>query len=152
MKREEQNMQIAFFEWARWNERQMPELKLMHHIPNGGKRSKAEAAIFKSMGVRSGVPDVFLPAGHGIYHRLYIEFKTDEGSPSKNQIEFKQSLQEAGYFACVCRDVAKAIEITNEYLRLPKVNILHLLTDKYGEKTAHECMMIETDFDRQGDV
>ena len=148
MKREEQDMQIAFFDWVRWNERQMPELKLMHHIPNGGKRSKAEAAIFKAMGVRSGVPDVFLPTGRGIYHGLYIEFKTDEGSPSKNQIEFKQGLQKAGYFACVCRDVGKAIEITKEYLRLPKVNVLHLLADKYGENVARECMMNEKDLDR----
>ena len=87
MKREEEQLQIAFFEWAKWQEGRYPELGRMHHIPNGGKRTKAEAAIFKAMGVKSGIPDVFLPAPRGIYHGLYIEFKSDSGKTSKNQDE-----------------------------------------------------------------
>ncbi len=115
---------------------------MMHHIPNGGKRSKAEAGIFKAMGVKSGVPDVFFPEARGIYHGMYIEFKSGSGVPSKTQSEFLQSLREAGYFACVCDSLEKAIRITEEYLRLPKVHMLYLLLDKYGEK-AKERMMIE---------
>jgi hypothetical protein len=30
------------------------------HVPNGGRRSKAEAGAFKAMGVRAGVPDLLI--------------------------------------------------------------------------------------------
>ena len=142
MNRREQEIQTAFFEWAKWSEGRYPELKLMHHIPNGGKRTKAEAAIFKAMGVKSGVPDVFLPEARGIYHGLYIEFKSESGSASNKQSEFLQSLREAGYFACVCDGLEKAISVTEKYLELPKVLMLYLLIDKYGDK-VRERMMLE---------
>ena len=141
MRREEQETQIAFFEWAKWQERKYPALKLMHHIPNGGGRSKAEAGIFKAMGVKNGVPDVFLPAPRGIYHGLYIEFKSRVGKPSIEQIRILESLREAGYFACVCDTLDSAIKMTEKYLCLPEVNMLYLLMEKYGEETAKKCMM-----------
>ena len=143
MKREEEQLQIAFFEWAKWQEGRYPELGRMHHIPNGGKRTKAEAAIFKAMGVKSGVPDVFLPAPRGIYHGLYIEFKSDSGKTSKNQDELLVSLQEAGYFVCVLNSLDAAIKITQSYLNLPQVNMLYLLIDKYGQEIADKCMLGE---------
>ncbi len=141
MRRQEQELQTAFFEWAKWQEGRYPCLKQMHHIPNGGYRSKAEAGIFKALGVKSGVPDVFLPAARGIYHGLYIEFKAKGEKPSKNQIEFSESLQTAGYFACVCDKLDEAIKIAEKYLRLPEVNMLYLLMEKYGAETAEKCLM-----------
>lgn len=141
MNRAEQNLQIAFFDWLRWSEKRYPELKRMHHIPNGGKRSKAEAAIFKAMGVKPGVPDVFLPEPRGMYHGLYIEFKSDGGKPSGSQTEFLDSLREAGYLACVCSSLDKAIKITQQYIKLPKVNLTYLLIDKYGNQFVSECMV-----------
>lgn len=143
MNRYEQEMQIAFFEWTKWQEGKYPELKLIHHIPNGGKRSKAEAGIFKAMGVKKGVPDVFLPEPRGIYHGLYIEFKAMGEKPRADQEEFIKCLREAGYFACVCDELGKAINITQRYLNMPKVNMLYLLTDKYGQDTAEKCMLKE---------
>lgn len=140
MRREEQELQIAFFEWAKWQEGKYPELKKMHHIPNGGKRSKTEAAIFKAMGVKSGVPDVFLPEPRGIYHGLYIEFKSDKGKTFKEQDELLTSLQEAGYFVCVINSLDKAIKITRKYLQMPKINLTYLLIDKYGKELADKCL------------
>lgn len=113
----------------------------MYHVPNGGKRTKTEAAIFKAMGVKSGVPDVFLPEARGIYHGLYIEFKSGSGAASINQTEFLQSLHEAGYFACVCNSLDKAISITEKYLKLPKVHMLYLLIDKYGDEVRERMML-----------
>lgn len=115
MNRPEQELQIAFFEWAKWNKGKYPELRLMHHIPNGGKRNKAEAAILKAVGVRSGVPDVFLPEARGIYHGLYIELKSPGERPRSDQTEFLQSLREAGYFACICDRLDDVIKITQRY-------------------------------------
>ena len=50
-KRSEDTEQINVASWAAWNERQYPELKWLHHIPNGGSRNKAEAVKLKQMGV-----------------------------------------------------------------------------------------------------
>lgn len=48
-KRSEDTEQINVASWAAWNERQYPELKWLHHIPNGGSRNKAEAVkLFQS--------------------------------------------------------------------------------------------------------
>ena len=43
---EEDVEQMCLFRWAKASEGKWPELKLMFHIPNGGKRSKAEAKRF----------------------------------------------------------------------------------------------------------
>lgn len=55
--------QMCLFRWADAQSGKYPELSLMYHVPNGGKRGKAEAARFRAMGVKSGVPDIFLPVG-----------------------------------------------------------------------------------------
>lgn len=57
----EDTEQMCLFRWADAQSGKYPELSLMYHIPNGGKRGKAEAGRFRAMGVKSGVPDIFLP-------------------------------------------------------------------------------------------
>lgn len=49
MRRSEDTEQIRVCNWAVWNENRYPELKWLHHIPNGGSRNKAEAVKLKSM-------------------------------------------------------------------------------------------------------
>ena len=46
----EDNEQITLFRWADLQSGKYPELSLMFHIPNGGKRNAREAARFKQMG------------------------------------------------------------------------------------------------------
>lgn len=48
---------------------------LTYHPANGGKRNPREAAKFKKMGVRPGIPDIVLPVPSGKYPSLYIELK-----------------------------------------------------------------------------
>jgi hypothetical protein len=43
----EAQIQKNFFEWARLSSGKYPELKLMFHIPNGGRRDKIEAYHLK---------------------------------------------------------------------------------------------------------
>ena len=63
MKREiEGAEQTALFDWVEIAKGTMPELALLFHIPNGGLRSKTEAARMKRQGVKAGVPDMLLPA------------------------------------------------------------------------------------------
>ena len=73
--------QKAIFDWSRQPtvRGQYPELKLLHHIPNGGKRDAIEAKHLKAQGVKKGVPDLCLPVARGPYHGAYIELKTQTG-------------------------------------------------------------------------
>ena len=42
--------QRFLFQWAGYAEQQFPELKLLHHVPNGGKRDARTAANLKRGG------------------------------------------------------------------------------------------------------
>lgn len=110
--------QTALFRWAAYNSRKYPELELMFHIPNGGKRGKAEAARFRAMGVRAGIPDIFLPAARGGSHGLFIEMKRiHQGRVSEDQKRMMARLEEAGYMCRVCRGWCEASEVIIKYLR-----------------------------------
>ncbi len=71
--------QTCLFRWAALESGAHPELALLHAIPNGGKRSKSEAARMKAAGVKPGVPDMFLPVAREGCHGLYIELKRRDG-------------------------------------------------------------------------
>lgn len=85
MRRSEDTEQIHVCNWAMWNENRYPELKWLHHIPNGGSRNKAEAVKLKNMGVKSGVADLHLPYAKGVYIGLYIEMKYGTGRHQDSQ-------------------------------------------------------------------
>lgn len=112
----EDEEQIWLFSWAELNMGRFPELKLMHHIPNGGKRSKSEASRFKAMGVKAGVSDIFLPVSRGGYHGLYIELKAKDGRPTKEQKDFIAAVEQEGYFAVFAYGGEEASKIIERYL------------------------------------
>lgn len=112
----EDEEQIAVFSWASLNLGRFPELKLMHHIPNGGKRSKTEAMRFRAMGVKAGVCDIFLPVSRGKWHGLYIEMKALDGRVSKEQNEYIAAVREQGFYCCVCYGADEAIRVISDYL------------------------------------
>lgn len=95
--------QEKLFQWAEYMKGTYPELELMHHIPNGGKRTPREAMKFKRMGVKPGIPDIFLPCARGCYHGLYIELKRPEGRASEAQGVMLAKLKEQGYYAVICK-------------------------------------------------
>lgn len=113
----EDEEQIWLFSWAELNLGRFPELSLMHHIPNGGKRSKSEAARFKAMGVKPGVSDIFLPVARGGYHGLYIELKARDGRVSTKQKEFLESVRREGYAGVVAFSGEEASRIIEQYLK-----------------------------------
>lgn len=51
--------------------------KLLFAVPNGGSRSKVEAAIMQGEGVTPGVSDLILLVARGNYNGLCIEMKTE---------------------------------------------------------------------------
>lgn len=109
--------QATLFNWAKMKAWQHPELNLMFHIPNGGKRSATEAKRFQAEGVKAGVPDVFLPVPRGEFHGLFIEMKRREGGKvSQEQKTWIADLQEQGYKAAVCKGWEAAAAVIEEYL------------------------------------
>ena len=88
LKRGEDTEQMGVIDWANWNTGRYPELKLLFHIPNGGKRDAREAARFKAMGEKAGVPDLCLPVPMNGFAGLYIEMKYGKNKPTDHQKEW----------------------------------------------------------------
>lgn len=94
-----------------------PELELLYHVPNEGKRSYKTAARLKAEGLKSGVPDICLPVPRGGYHGLYIELKRVKNSRvTQDQLDWIEALIAQGYVAAVCRGCDEAIELITRYL------------------------------------
>lgn len=122
MKRSEITEQIALFNWAKRTERILPELALMYHVPNEGKRSNG--GILKAAGLKSGVPDICLPVANNGFHGLYIELKFGKNKATKAQEEYIAMLNVQGYKTAVCYGAEEAGEEILAYLtepgRMPK--------------------------------
>lgn len=127
-KRSEDTEQIQVVNWAHWNTAKYPELKWLHHIPNGGSRNRTEAAKLKEMGVKAGVSDLFLPCCKGIYHGMYIEMKYGGNRRTERQKEFLADMAGNGYFVVTCYSAEDAIHAIEEYIKMP--NIIKILSDK----------------------
>ena len=109
--------QTAVFNWAAVMVRRWPELRLLHHIPNGGSRNAREAHNLRMQGVKAGIPDIFLPVARGGWHGLYIEMKRRKGGRlSDEQAAMLEALREQGYCAWVCKGANDAIELITGYL------------------------------------
>lgn len=110
--------QTAIFQWAAMMEGRIPELRCLHHIPNGGSRNAIEARHLKEQGVKPGIPDIFLPVARGGYHGLYIEMKRRKGGRvSIEQKKMLLALRAQGYRVEVCRGWEEARDVICEYLR-----------------------------------
>lgn len=113
----EDEEQAALFEWTAWQMNRWPELGLLFHIPNGGLRNKATAARFKVLGVKAGVPDLFLPVARGEWHGLFIEMKRKLGGKlSPLQVDWIEALGRQGYKTVVCFGAEAAESALEDYL------------------------------------
>lgn len=118
----EHDEQVAIFQWAKTNEGRWPELRWMFAIPNGGARATLTAIKLKAEGVKSGVPDIFLPLpmmgwGEILYSGLWIELKIGSNKPTDNQREWIDGLRKAGYAVALCYGAEEAIRTITSYLR-----------------------------------
>lgn len=110
--------QKSLIEWAKWQEKKYPELKLLYHCPNGGTRNKMEAANLKRQGVKAGVPDLFLPVPRSPKHGLFIEMKVGRNKCTDNQKKWIRNLLEQGYEVKVCYSCEEAIQVIKKYLNI----------------------------------
>ena len=114
----ESDEQMTLFEWCEIYKAKYPELKLLFHIPNGGKRYKSTAIRLKKEGVKSGIPDLMLPVPTISYHGLFIEMKSTDkyANVSKSQEEWINLLSLNGYKAIVCHGWQQATKEILNYL------------------------------------
>ncbi|RMH12435.1 MAG: VRR-NUC domain-containing protein, partial [Gammaproteobacteria bacterium] len=70
---------------------------LFFHPPNGGWRSKIEAAIFKGLGVRPGVPDLIVLEQNETHAGLFVELKWGKNRMTQAQIWWQEELVKRGY-------------------------------------------------------
>ena len=130
LKRGEDTEQMGVIDWANWNTGRFPELKLLFHVPNGGKRNAAEAARFKAMGVKAGVPDLCLPVPMNGYAGLYIEMKYGKNKPTDSQNKWIAALRQQGYKVAVCYGGMEATKELETYL----LGVRTVLSTEIGER------------------
>lgn len=113
----EEEEQKTVISWCRLNETKWPELGLIYHVPNEGKRSKATAAAEKAMGLRAGVSDLCLPVRTVWFPGLYLEMKALDGKLTKEQREFLTAVGKQGYCCCACWGADAAMGLIERYLK-----------------------------------
>lgn len=136
----EEQEQEFLFEWAAYRQATYPELKLMFHVPNGGKRDRGTAIKLKRQGVKPGVPDIMLPVPklkHG-YAGLFIEMKTGKNKPTEYQMVYLTELRKQGYYIAVCYGWKEAVRIIETYLNEDKnkLELYALETEQILKKSA----------------
>jgi hypothetical protein len=106
----EDEQQIALLDHVRT--RGCPTLVCIH-VPNGGLRTKAEAAIFKAMGVEAGTPDLFFFWKNKTFA---LELKSDDRKkPSGSQEHMHMRLRNAGVEVRTAWSLDQAIVICEEW-------------------------------------
>lgn len=148
MKRGEDTEQIKVIRWAAGAECRYPELRWLHHVPNGGTRDSAEAIKLKNMGVKRGVSDLCLPFPHGRYHGLYIEMKYGENRLTKEQSQFLRDMCDSKHCVAVCYDAASAIGLIKMYMELAENGFVDpdgLEGSSYSWDTDGICHIKSTD-------
>lgn len=113
----EHQEQAAVIEWCDLVSKYRPELALIFAIPNGSNKSPSAAEKFKREGLKSGVPDLFLPVATEYANGLFIEMKRKKGGTvSSAQKDWKEKLEKQGYKVVICKGADKAIEVLKQYL------------------------------------
>lgn len=111
----ESQEQVALIKWCDAHR----VAKHIFAIPNGSNKSMASAAKFKREGLRSGVPDLFLPEPRRGYHGLFIEMKRQKGgATSQAQDDWLLYLASNRYCTMVARGADEAIERIEWYLKI----------------------------------
>ena len=113
----EHAMQCAVIKACRYLEREHPEVKYLFSVPNGGHRHIAVAARLKASGVKSGVPDLFLPLPvPGGPAGFWLEMKAPGGVTSQNQQDYLRFLAEVGFKVEVHYSAQTAVDSIRAYL------------------------------------
>ena len=98
----------------------LPNTWIVAHIPNGGKRTKVEGAIFKALGTLPGMPDIIILGAdaHGSATAWFLEVKAGRGKPTDIQAACHQRLRDLGFAVEIVTSWTEAKRWANHW-RLP---------------------------------
>lgn len=102
--------------WTLEARQQHPELNLFIHLRNESMDHVAARRAFKRLGVKRGVPDLFLPVPRGERHGLWLELKSPTGRLSPEQKMWREALRAQGYAWEMARTLDEALTITLGYI------------------------------------
>lgn len=119
----EDKEQMTLFMWAALAVNIYPELALMYHVPNEGKRSIVTGSKMKQLGLKSGVPDIMLPVAHGGYIGLAIEMKYGKNKVTENQSRWLDMMSRHGHKTAVCYSFEEAKKVITAYLKAEHTQI-----------------------------
>lgn len=103
-------------------------------VPNEAKRSLAEGARMKKLGLHPGAADVIFLAKGGSYA---IEFKTVIGVQNKEQKDFEQWCLEHGTRYTICRNVRDGLWTVSMTWGLISSYKLHPFLAAFKEPETH---------------
>ncbi len=113
----ESEEQQALFSYCAVETGRYPELEMLVHTPNEGKRTRVTGGRLKKEGLRKGYPDITLYLPSCGYHGLMIELKRRRGSKkTPEQKEWIRKLNEYGYAAAFCYGWEDAWKFIKAYL------------------------------------
>lgn len=137
--RSEDTEQINVVSWANWNVNRYPELKWLHHVPNGGSRNKQEAVKLKQM------QDIVSDALLNIVETEPIERETSAFDEYDRENGYEDEEQEEQNTWKICGEIVDrvtkiAIRLMREsYGQCMKENIIELLKYlKFELETVNE--------------
>jgi VRR-NUC domain len=108
----ESRQQAAVVEWIRLVAPQC----VVFAVPNGGLRTKAEAARLKWTGALAGVADLVIIDEHGLAY--FLEMKSPDGRLSESQQQFRDLCRQRNWPYEICHTVTEAAAIFAKW-RIP---------------------------------
>lgn len=136
----ESQEQQSLFRYCSVEMSRYPELDMLAHIPNEGKRTKTTGARLKREGLRKGYPDILLDVPDRDFHGLRIELKRRKGSKiTPDQKKWIIKLNKQGYAAAFCYGWEQAWDFIHAYLTRHKSLKSEKIVDEYISKSLQEA-------------
>lgn len=125
----ESEEQQLLFEYCMRVRYKYPQLEMMVHTPNEGKRNIYTGARLKREGLRKGFPDISLHYPSFGYHGLMIEMKRKQGSKvTEEQKDWVEKLNKNGYAAVFAYGCEEAWQVIESYLTGNKKVMMDYIT------------------------
>lgn len=86
------------------------------HIANQRQCTQIQGRKLKRMGVKKGVPDLFIAIPRNGCHGLWIELKAGSNRTTTEQNEFIDLLNKQGYKAVIAYGYKEARQVIEEYM------------------------------------
>ena len=114
--KQEALVQSAFCTYLKYN---YPKIRYCASL-GGIRTSMKQAVLAKKTGYVKGFPDMQILKVNHLYAGLFLEIKADKKCyPTKEQKQWVEYLNEAGYYAKVVKGLDECIETADWYLNIP---------------------------------